>query len=184
MSRVSLAVLERELDYARKRDAYLRSTTARPVKATVDKRPKQLVSYRSSSLLTGTTSNLYKLQATVSSLAFFKGIAALGLGDVLTDASPIPRGFRPARISAVVGDPTPTVQTAKGSTRRYIKYSANSTGEAQSHYSAPISKTGNSVTADAQKDFATLLSVAVKDKLGGQYGRASFTPEKFTSSLQ
>ena len=184
MSRVSIAVLERELEYARKRDAYLRSTTARPVKLTVDSRPKQLVAYRSSSLLTGTTSNLYKVQATVSSLAFFNGIAALGLGAILTDASPSPRGFQPAKISAVVGDATPSVKTAKGSTRRYIKYSANSVGDAQSHYSAPISKVETNVTADEQKDFATLLAAAVDGKLGGQYGRVSFIPEKFTSSLK
>lgn len=184
MSRISIAVLERELEYARKREAYLRSTTARPVKATVDKRPKQLVAYRSSSLLTGATSNLYKVQATVSSLAFFNGVGALGLASVLTDAAPIPRGFRPARISAVVGDATPTVKTAKGSTRRYIKYSASSTGETQSHYSAPISKVETNVTADEQKDFATLLAAAIGPKLGGEYGRVSFIPEKYVSSLR
>lgn len=184
MGRVSVAVLERELAYAKKREEYLRSTTARPIKTTVDNRPKTLVAYRSSSLLTGAISNLYKVQATVASLAFFNGVAALGLSATLTDAAPIPRGFKPAKISAVVGDATPTVKTAVGSTRRYIKYSASSTGEAQSHYSAPVSKVETNVTADEQKNFATLLAAAIDGKLGGQYGRVSFTPEKFVSSLR
>jgi len=184
MARQSIAVLERELEYARKREAFLRSTTARPVKTTVDSRPKQLVAYRSSTLLTGTNSNLYAVQATSSSIIFFNGLAALGLSATLTDAAPIPRGFKPAKISAVVGDSTPTVKIAAGSTRRYIKYSANSAGEAQSHYSAPISKVETNVTTDEQKDFATLLAAAIGGKLGGQYGRVSFTPEKFTSSLR
>jgi hypothetical protein len=184
MARVSIAVLERELEYARKREAYLRSTTARPVKATVDARPKQLVAYRSSSLLTGAISNLYKVQATSASLVFFNGIAALGLSATLTDASPAPRGFQPAKISAVIGDATPSVKIAAGSTRRYIKYSANSAGDAQAHYSAPVSKVEPNVTADEQKDFATLLAAAIDGKLGGQYGRVSFTPEKYTSSLK
>jgi len=184
MARTSVAILERELEYARKREAYLKSTTARPVKSTVDSRPKQLVAYRSSGLLTGAVSNLYKVQATSSSILFFNGLAALGLSGTLTDAQPAPRGFKPAKISAVVGDATPTVKVAAGSTRRYIKYSANSSGEAQSHYSAPVSKVEALVTTDEQKDFATLLAAAIEGKLGGQYGRVSFTPERFTNSLR
>ena len=40
------------------------------------------------------------------------------------------------------------------------------------------------LTADEQKDFATLLAAAIGSKLGGEYGRVSFTPEKYISSLR
>ena len=185
MARISIAVLERNLEYARKREAYLRSTTARPVKLTVDKRPKKLVAYRSSLLLTGGASNLYKVQASEAGLLFFGGTAltVLGISTTLTGASPAPRNFIPAKINAVVGDPTPTVKTAVGSTRRYIKYSANATAGAQSCYSAPISRLESLVTATEQSAFAVLLGVATKPKIGLQYGRIWFTPEKYTSSL-
>ena len=185
MARVSVAVLERNLEYARKREAYLRSTTARPVKATVDKRPKKLVAYRSSLLLTGGASNLYKVQASESSLTFFGGTALTGLGisTTLTGASPAPRNFKPAKINAVVGDPTPVVKIAAGSTRRYVKYSANSAGEAQSSYSSPISKAEGLATPTEQSTLAAVLGAAIKPKIGAQYGRIWFTPEKYISSL-
>ena len=185
MARVSVAVLERNLEYARKREAYLRSTTARPVKATVDKRPKKLVAYRSSLLVSGGASNLYKVQASEAGLAFFGGTALTGLGvsTTLTGASPAPRNFKPAKINAVVGDPTPVVKTAAGSTRRYVKYSANSAGDAQSSYSSPISKAEALVTPTEQSTLAALLGTATKPKIGAQYGRIWFTPEKYVSSL-
>lgn len=183
MARVSIAVLERNLEYARKREAYLKSTTARPIKNTVDKRPKKLVAYRSALLVTGAASNLYKVQASEAGLLFFGGAAALGVSETLTGASPAPRNFSPAKMNATVGDPTPVVKIAAGSTRRYVKYTANSTGEAQSSYSAPVSKVEGLVTTTEQSAFSVLLGTANKPKIGAQYGRIWFTPEKYISSL-
>lgn len=187
MARTSIAVLERELEYARKREAYLKRTD-RPVKPTVDPRPKVLVGYRSSLITLTATSALLKFQASQPSIAFFGGVTPLGLfantGAALDDATPPPRGFKPATIKATVGDATPTVRTAAGSGRRYINYAANAAGNAQAHYSAPISKADTSVTSDEQQDAATLRATAIAGALGGEYGRVSFVPERFTQSLR
>lgn len=188
MGRVSIAVLERNLEYARKRELYLRSTTARPLKTTVDKRPSVLVGYRSSLIEVGTGTALIKVQASQPSLIFFGNTSALGLiastGTLLDNAIPKPRGFKPATIKATVGDATPSVKTAAGSGRRYIKYSANNAGGLQSAYSAPICKVGTSNTPDEQQTQAEAVSTAIDAALGGEYGRAYFVPEKFTSSLK
>ena len=190
MARISIAVLERELEYARKREAYLRSTTARPVKLTVDKRPKTLVGYRSSLIEVGVGTALIKIQASAPSLLFFGGATPLGLIENSTTnldlAIPSPRNFKPAQIRVTVGDTTPSVKTAKGSGRRYIKYSANSAGEAQSAYSSPVCKNDAANTPDEQQTQAETLagSAVIKAKLGSEYGRVYFVPEKFTSSLK
>lgn len=187
MARTSIAVLERELEYARKREAYLKRTD-RPVKQTVDPRPKTLVGYRSSLVQLSATSALFKIQASLPSLVFFGNQAALGLvtntGTNLDDATPPPRGLKPAMIKATVGDATPNVRTAAGSGRRYINYAANAAGNAQAHYSAPISKIDTSVTPDEQQDAAAARATAINGQLGGDYGRVSFTPERFTQSLR
>lgn len=188
MARTSIAVLERELEYARKREAYLKSTTARPVKTTVDKRASVLVGYRSSLIELGTGTALFKVQASQPSLVFFGNEAALGLivssGTNLDQASPKPRGFTPAMIKAIVGDATPQVKTAAGSGRRYVKYSANNTGGAQSSYSAPVCKNDPANTPDEQSTQAETVATAIDGALGGEYGRVYFTPEKFISSLK
>lgn len=188
MARVSIAVLERELEYARKRETYLRSTTARPIKTTVDRRPSVLVGYRSSLIEIGVGTALVKVQASQPSLTFFGGEAALGLlastGTNLDSAIPKPRGFTPAMIKATVGDATPTVKTAAGSGRRYVKYSANNTGGAQSAYSAPVCKNDAANTPDEQSTQAEAVATAIDESLGDEYGRVYFIPEKFTSSLK
>lgn len=187
MARTSIAVLERELEYARKREAYLQRTDL-PVKTTVDPRPKTLVGYRSSLIRLTAASALLKVQASLPSLVFFGNQAALGLvantGAALDDATPAPRGFKPAMIKATVGDATPTARTAKGSGRRYINYAASAAGNAQAHYSAPISKVATTVTADDQQDAATVRATAINASLGGDYGRVSFVPERFVQSLR
>lgn len=190
MARTSIAVLERELEYARKREAYLKRTD-RPIKATVDNRPKILVGYKSSLVVIGAASVTYKVPVVQSSFNFLAGSptghAALGLiASGTTDfglAQPKPKGLKPARLAVVVGDATPTVKTAKGSGRRYIQYSASATGEAQSSYSSPISKTDALVTPAEQKTAATTRIAAIKNLLGGAYGRATFIPEQFPQSL-
>lgn len=190
MSRTSIAVLERELEFARRREAYLKRTD-RPVKNTVDNRAKILVGYKSSLITIGSASVTYKVQVVQSSFNFLAGSptghAALGLiAKGATDfalAQPKPRGLKPARLQVTVGDATPTVRTAKGSGRRYINYAANAAGEAQAHYSSPISKTDALVTPAEQKAAATARIDAIKNNLGGPYGRAIFIPETFPQSL-
>lgn len=187
MARTSVAVLERELEFARKREAYLKRTD-RPVKQTVDPRPKTIVGYRSSLLQTSSASQFFKVQASLPSLVFFGNQAALGLtpntGNNLADASLPPRGFKPAMLKATVGDTTPTVRTAKGSGRRYINYAANAQGNAQAHYSAPISKVDTIVSPEEQQDAAVVRATAINGQLGGDYGRVYFEPERFTQSLR
>jgi hypothetical protein len=187
MARTSIAVLERELEYARKREAYLKRTD-RPVKTTVDKRASVLVGYRSSLIEIGAGTALVKVQVSQPSLIFFGNEIALGLlestGTNLDSAIPKPRGFTPAMIKATVGDATPTVRTAAGSGRRYVKYSANNAGGAQSAYSAPVCKDDPANTPEEQQTQAEAVATAIDGALGGEYGRVYFTPEKFTSSLK
>jgi hypothetical protein len=187
MSRTSVAILERELEFARKREAWLKRTD-RPVKQTVDPRPKILVGYRSSLVKVGAASAFFKIQASAPSLVFLGAQAALGLtantGSNLDEAIRPSRGFKPAMIKATVGDATPSVRTARGSGRRYINYAANAQGNAQAHYSAPISKIETLVTADEQKAAAVTRANAITSTLGGDYGRVSFTPEQFTQALK
>lgn len=190
MARNSVAILERELEYARKRDAYLKRTD-RPVKQTVDNRPQILVGYKSSLITIGAASVTYKVPVVQSSFNFLAGGASghgvLGLiAQSATDfglAQPKPRGLKPARLSVTVGDATPTVRVAKGSGRRYINYAASAAGEAQAHYSSPVSKTDALVTPAEQKAMATTRITALNSQLGGTYGRAIFTPEQFPQSL-
>jgi len=189
MSRTSIAVLERELQFAKNREAFLKRTD-RPVKATVDKRPKMKIGYRSALLKTSAGSLLVKIQASESAVTFFGGLTVLGLiantGTNLEDANTAPRKFTPSQITAVVGDPTPTVRTAEGSKRRYIKYSRLATGEAQASYTAPISNgVDTTTTLPEQNAKAVVLGVspAIIAKLGGSYGRVFFTPEKYTSVI-
>jgi len=187
MARISIATLERELAFARKRETFLKRTD-RPVKQTVDPRPKVLIGYRSSLIKIGATNALLKIQVSQPSLVFLGNATALGLiantGAALDAAVPAPRGFKAALIKATVGDVTPNVRTAEGSGRRYINYAANTQGNAQAHYSAPISKIGTTVTSDEQQNAATARATAISGSLGGEYGRVSFVPERFTQSLR
>lgn len=187
MARTSIAVLERNLEYARKREAWLKRTD-RPVKQSVDRRPKVLVGYRSSLVQLSASSALFKIQASEPSVIFFGGATLLGLvantGTALDDATAAPRGFKPAMIKATVGDATPSVRIAAGSTRRYINYAANAAGSAQAHYSSPVSKVDTIVTGEEQNDTALARAAAINSSLGGDYGRVSFVPERFTQSLK
>jgi hypothetical protein len=190
MARTSVAVLERELEYARKREAWLKRSD-RPVKQTVDRRPKVLVGYKSSLITIGAASITYKVQVVQTSLTFIAGsatgFAALGLiGPSDTDfalAQPKPKALKPAMVRVSVGDATPSVRTAAGSGRRYINYAANAAGDAQAHYSAPVSNTGALVTPAEQKTAATTRINAIRNNLGGSYGRATFIPETYPQSL-
>jgi len=187
MSRISVATLERQLEFARKRELYLKRTDL-PVKSTVDPRPKTQVGYRSSQIVIASASVLYTIQASLPSLVFFGNQAALGLiantGTLLADAQPAPRALKPAMLRATVGDATPNVRTAKGSGRRYINYAANAAGNAQAHFSAPISRNEPLVTPEEQQDAARVRATAINASLGGEYGRVSFVPERFTQSLR
>ena len=181
--------LQKELEYATKRQAYL-ARTDKPVKTTVDARPKTIVGYRSALVKIGTANALIAVQASSAALTKFGTLASLGLvantGTNLDDAIKEPKGFKPAQIHGIVGATSPTVATAAGSGRRYIKYNANATGNAQSSFSVPVSKVGATVTTEEQSTTAQAVATAKKaDFNAGEagYGRIWFTGEEYSTVL-
>jgi len=103
---------------------------------------------------------------------------------VYADGIPKPKALKPAMVRAVVGTATPVVQIAKGSGRRYARYTANTAGNAQAHYSVPISKKQTLVTAQEQEDQAGVVLTAVQSKLTANYSRFYYVPERFTNSYK
>lgn len=182
--------LQRELEYAQKRQAYLNNTTARPIKPTVDARPKKIVGYRSSLIKLGATGALVEINASSAAITKFGNEAALGLlaagASGMEDAIKEPKGFKPAMIHGLVGATSPTVATAAGSGRRYIKYGANSAGNSQASFSAPISGGTTTPTyaeiADKAKQVATAKAAEFQATATG-YGRLWFTAEEYSSPL-
>jgi hypothetical protein len=181
--------LQREVEYAQKRETFLKRTD-RPVKPTVDARPKGIVGYRSSLIKIGTTNALIELQASSAAITRFDGVAALGLlaadSPLMDEAIKEPKGFKPAMIHGVVGATSPTVATAAGSGRRYIKYNANATGNAQSSFSAPVSSGDTSPLAAEQAARAKTVADAVAASFQATptgYGRLWFEAEQYSSPL-
>jgi hypothetical protein len=181
--------LTKALEFATKRQAYLASTT-KPVKQTVDKRIKTIVGYYSSLVKSGASLALISVQAPQDSLTKFGGVSVLGLlantGTALDTAIKSPRGFHPAQLHGLVGTSTPTVATAKGSGRRYIKYGASAAGSTQSTFSVPVSTGTVSPTAQQQHDKAKTVADSVATAFNADadgYGRLWFTPEKYIVSL-
>ena len=175
--------IQRELKYAQAREAYYADTT-RPIKSTVDAQPRTLAVYRSSVQRIGGAAVDYRVNISQKASTFFGGLTALGLIDPATapEALPKPSNFKPATVKAMVGDATPTPKEAyNGTGRRYIKYSANTAGEAQSHYQSPISGTGATPTWD---DVVTKFNAISTAKGGGLgvYGRLYLEPETFSLS--
>jgi hypothetical protein len=181
--------VQKQLEYAQKRETYLKRTD-RPVKATVDKRIKTLVGYRSSlvNLTAGTA--LIQLQVSQSALKKFGDEAALGLvaaaNGIVADAIKEPKGFKPAQLHGLVGASTGIVKTAAGSGRRYIKYGANATGEAQSSFTCAVSSGSATATPETQAAKAKTVANAVKTAFNADsngYGRLWFTAEEYTEPL-
>lgn len=175
--------IQRELQYAQAREAYYNDTT-RPIKTTVDQRILDKVVYTPLFIKVGTTVPDFAIQASRKSVAFFGGAAALGLLDTaaaLEEAETAPRGFKPSMCRATVGDSTPTpVRAYNGTGRRYIKYSAPATGDAQSNYNAPISAGATPTIDELETKFAA-IAAAKKTALGG-YGKIYLEIEKYTKS--
>ncbi|NUN66356.1 hypothetical protein HCU40_16750 [Pseudanabaena biceps] len=191
MGRVSpVWKLQRELEYAQKRNTYL-SRTDRPVKQTVDKRVKTLVGYRSSLVKIAGANVLIELQASADAILKFGTISALGLivaeGENLISAIKEPRAFKPAQVHGLVGVTTPTVGVAKGSGRRYIKYGAAAAGAAQASFTAPVSTGGSTATNETQRAKASEIAGAQKaafNAIPGGYGRIWFTSEEYNVPLE
>jgi hypothetical protein len=184
--RVPVYELQRRLDSAKKAEIFYARPDRNPVKTTVDKRPKSIYGYRSIGITLGATTALVELQVSDASVVYFGTASALKLiantGTLLDDAIPKPAIFKPSRINAVVGDPTPTVKTSRATGNRYIKYSATAAANAQSAYSAPVGATGTSGTLAEQEATARAIATAKKASVG-DYGRISFIAETSSTSL-
>jgi hypothetical protein len=181
--------LQKELEYATKRQTYLANAT-KPVKQTVDKRIKTKVGYRSSLIILGTANALISLQVSQEALVKFGNTSALGLvvGTDATMDSAIkePKGFKPAQIHGLVGTSTPTVATAKGSGRRYIKYGAGSAGNTQSSFSCAVSSGDVNPAPQEQAAKAKTVADSVKAVFNADtdgYGRLWFTAEQYSNPL-
>ncbi|MEH2261032.1 hypothetical protein [Nostoc sp.] len=170
--RKSARQLEEQLKYAKAREAYKRPL--REEGAVTQRQPKIAVKYAVLSTL-AQADEAFTIQASKKSIEFFGGNAALGLAAEGTDPK-ASKGFKPARILAMVSDSSPAVIRAKGSNRPYIRYGAgNINSGAQYNYTAPI-------TADTPanlKGKVTGIVTAKKGSLGGAYGRIWFEPEDY-----
>jgi hypothetical protein len=177
--------IQRELDAAKAREAYY-SNPNRPVKPNRDAQPREPVVYSPLLYKVGSTYPALVLNASKASIAWFGGVAALGLINTplaLAEAGRPPRNFKPSIISAMVGDATPTVKRAYNNTgRRYIDYSGNTAGEAQSHYNAPISAGDQTPIIDDLETKVAAIRSAKQAQLG-DYGRLYLKLEQYTKSL-
>lgn len=169
--RKSVAQLERDLDYARKKAAY--KPPVREEGGTPQRRPKIAVKYEVTSGLAPADTK-FTIQASKEGVEFF-GKTVLNLADPDTDPS-APRGFKPNRMMATVADASPTIVRAKGSTRPYIRYGKGARdSKAQYNYTAPITSATSTTLDTAVKAAVT----AAKTKVGGAFGRIWFEPEDY-----
>lgn len=177
-------LLERELEYARAREAYYKSTS-RPIKTTVDKQPRTLAAYRPLFLKVGTAVPLLTVQASAAAITFF-GLTNLGISTAATDVDGAigkPRGFQPSFANAMVGDATPVVKRAYGGTgRRYVKYSGTTDGVAQAHYRSPIcDPTATPTIAGLDTKLGAIKTA--KGASIGDYGRIWLEIERYNRSI-
>lgn len=167
--RKSVAELQKQLQYAQSRANY--KPPALEEGGTIRKHPKTPVKY---GVLIGTADEALTVQASTAGLAFFGGLAALGLADAAGDPR-IATGSHPNLIKATVGDATPQRVRAKGSNRPYIRYAQGARGSGvQSTFSAPIS----AATGTALRTKFNTVADSVRTKLGGNYGRVWLEPER------
>lgn len=161
--RKSVRELQKELQYAQRREAYV--APERPEGGTPRRQPK--TPYKYASYLAG---KAYIVQASQTAITKFGGRAALGLGDA-DDSGLAPRGFRPAMIKMMEGDASPTYIRAKGSGRSYIRYGKGSRdSNTQYTFGAPISDGGATATPTGVKTKFEAVSDAKKADAGA-YGR-------------
>lgn len=169
MARVpSIAELERQLQYARTREAVLATRQKSPPKVgSRGRQPADTFKYQS------IWADNFVIDTGRSGVAFF-GAAALGLAEP-DDSPAAPRGFKPAQIVAVRGKSSPVEKTAF-SGRRYLKYtddagSANTTSKTT--YRAAIS---DNTTAGLKTKIRNIMRDKKDDV--GEYGRIYFEPER------
>lgn len=170
--RKSAKDLELALKYAKAKEAYKKPEKEQG--APVRKLPKIALAYKPMAIAAGAGAKQYKVQASKEGVAFFTK-AALNLTDAVAE-DPMPRGAQPSKVHAMVADGTPKLEKAEGSKRPYIRYGKGSkNSNSQYTYTAPISiQTASAIDNEVKAAFN-----AVKEKLGGPYGRVWFTPEYF-----
>ncbi len=194
--RLTAAQLTRRATLARAREtaiaARVPSTTT-----TVRKRSLRKFGYNSYSFTgAGGTSTIFGIQASEASVKYLAGdltdatvLSKLGLrslGSLTDPAAPKPKGFKPARVSIMVGATTPTARTTPWGSR-VIKYSAATGGTSQAHYLSPICADGTSTFPEVN-DKATALYIALiaRATTGGlgelDYARFYLYPEEFINS--
>jgi hypothetical protein len=194
--RLTAAQLTRRATIARAREtiiaARVPSTTT-----TVRKRSLRKFAYNSYSF-TGAAgaSTIYGIQASEASVKYLAGdlsdatvLSKLGLRSPssLTDpASPKPEGFKPARVSIMVGAAAPTARNTPWNTR-VIKYAAATGGTAQAHYLSPICADGTSTFPEVNdKASALYIALVARGATGGlgelDYARFYLYPEEFINS--
>lgn len=170
--RKSAKQLEEQLKYAKAREAY--TAPLREQGAATRRQPKVGVKYAVLSPLAAADA-AFTIQASKKAIDFFGGITPLGLAAVATDPE-APRGFKPARILAMVSDSSPAVIRAKDSGRAYTRYGSGTRGGGtQYNFTAPI-------TADTPANLKAKVEAVVaakKGSVGGGYGRIWFEPEDY-----
>jgi hypothetical protein len=171
MSRIpSVAELTRRLNALKTREANLKARQAANTGQKVgmgQKRPTESVQYGSPFTL-----NTYTVNGGKAAIAFFGGLAALGLGAPAGD-DPLPRGFKMGQIKATRGKAAGVKVTAELSQRAYMRYSVEAGTDTQGTFTAPM--TGG--TLAAIKTRFTTLAAAKKDDVG-EYGRLEYIPER------
>lgn len=184
--------LQQQADQARAREAYYasRNSSEDTFNSTVESRPRIRVGYRSLNQKVGATPDHAQLsiQASESAVKWFEGVAETGdlssantrLGleyDDLTDFIAID-GFSASKLHAVLGATTPTaVRTAWGT--RYIKYTADGSGNSRSSYTAPLSdKTGAFTAADLASAAQLIADITSIRQAIKENGRMWFEPEE------
>jgi hypothetical protein len=193
--RLTAAQLTRRAGIVRAREAAIAARVP-STSTTVRKRSLQKFVYNSYSFTgVGGASQLFGVQASEKAVVFLAGnndadvLAKLGLRKPSAVTDPVAtkeKGFKPARISVMVGGTTPTARTTPWGSR-VIKYSAATGGTAQAHYTAPICADGTSTFPEVN-DKATALYVALVARgattgLGElDYARFYLYPEEFTNS--
>jgi hypothetical protein len=182
--RKSVEDLQKQLAFATKIKTYY--ATDRPRKATNDNRAKDVYGYLSTNLATATLSPIIKVQVPRKAVIFFGTDTALKLikptDATFIDSIPLPRGFKPAKINAFVGDTTPTVVTAASSGRKYIKYARTTSSENQASYTSPVNGTTPLSTSNEQVLTVKAIAATLKATIT-EYGRVTYTPEYYNQSF-
>jgi hypothetical protein len=172
---------KRQYENAVKRETYLNKVD-RPVKENVSKKPKTGVIYASSLIKKGDpgVSQEFIIQGSERAIAFFGGVAALGLKSEASATDPLPatpRFWVPAKVHAGVGLGTPTAKRSPWGSRVVKSKSAT--------YSAPISATVANVTFDSLQTRAKTIFTAIKANLGDEsYSSFYLSPETYNNKIQ